>query len=105
LSLPPIPDDAPALTAMARAQLVRNGSALDPGCFAEELLHVVAHGSAVRNVINLWAGVEPLGFELVEQMQQPTHRLRRYRVRYAERVEHLLVGTTPENRIYWAWPL
>ena len=21
------------------------------------------------------------------------------------RVEHLLVGTTPENRIYWAWPL
>ena len=105
LSLPPIPDDAPALTAMARAQLFRNGSALDPGCFAEELLHLVAHGSAVRNVINLWAGVEPLGFELVEQLQQPTHRLRRYRVRYAERVEHLLVGTTPENRIYWAWPL
>ena len=43
--------------------------------------------------------------ELVEQLQQPTHRLRRYRVRYADRVEHLLVGTTPENRIYWAWPL
>ncbi len=105
LSLAPIPDDAPALTAMASAQLFRNGTALDQGCFAEELLHVVAHGSAVRNVINLWTGVEPLAFELVEQQQHPTHRLRRYRVRYRDRVEHLLVGTTPAHKIYWAWPL
>jgi hypothetical protein len=90
---------------MARAQLFRNGSALDPGCFAEELLHVVAHGSAVRNVINLWTGVEPLSFDLVEQQRHATHRLRRYRIRYPEHVEHLLVGTTPQDKIYWAWPL
>jgi hypothetical protein len=100
-----LPDDAPALTAMARAQLLRNGTALDPDCFAEELLHVVAHGSAVRNVINLWTGVEPLSFDLVEQQRHATHRVRRYRIRYAERAEHLLVGTTPDDRIYWAWPL
>jgi hypothetical protein len=105
LSLATIPDDAPALTAMASAQLFRNGTALDQSCFAEELLHVVAHGSAVRNVINLWTGVEPLAFELVEQQQHPTHRLRRYRVRYPDRVEHVLVGTTPAHKIYWAWPL
>jgi hypothetical protein len=105
LSLAPLPDDAPALTAMARAQLLRNGTALDPDCFAEELLHVVAHGSAVRNVINLWTGVEPLSFDLVEQQRHATHRVRRYRIRYAERAEHLLVGTTPDDRIYWAWPL
>ena len=105
LSLATIQDDAPALTAMASAQLFRNGTALDQACFAEELLHVVAHGSAVRNVINLWTGVEPLAFELVEQHLHPTHRLRRYRVRYPDRVEHVLVGTTPAHKIYWAWPL
>jgi CubicO group peptidase (beta-lactamase class C family) len=105
LSLHPIPDDAPILTARIKAQLFRNGTALDRDCFADELLHVVAHGSAVRNVINLWTGVEPLSFELVEQQRHATHRLRRYRIRYAERVEHLLVGTTPQDKIYWAWPL
>jgi len=105
LSLPALDDDLPALTAMTRAQLFRNGTALDAGCFAEELLRVVAHGSEVRNVINLWTGVEPLSFELVAQDVHATHRMRRYRVRYAERVEHLLVGTTPEHRIHWAWPL
>ncbi|TDP61251.1 serine hydrolase domain-containing protein [Roseateles toxinivorans] len=105
LSLPGIPDDSPALTSMAKAQLLRNGTALDQGCFAEELLKVVSHGNAVRNVINLWAGDEPLVFELVEQQCRATHRLRRYRIRYTHRVEHLLVGTTSENKIYWAWPL
>lgn len=105
LSLHPIPDDAPALTAMVKAQLFRNGTALEQDCFADELLHVVAHGSAVRNVINLWTGVEPQSFELVEQQRLATHCLRRYRIRYPERVEHLLVGTTPQDKIYWAWPL
>jgi Beta-lactamase len=105
LSLHPIPDDSPALTAMIKAQLFRNGTALDRDCFADELLHVVAHGSAVRNVINLWTGVEPLSFDLLEQQRLATHRLRRYRIGYAERVEHLLVGTTPQDKIYWAWPL
>jgi D-alanyl-D-alanine carboxypeptidase len=105
LSLPVLDDDLPALTAMIRAQLFRNGTALDPSCFAEELLHVVAHGNAVRNVINLWTGVEPQAFDLVEQDIHATHRMRRYRIRYAERVEHVLVGITPEQRIHWAWPL
>ena len=105
LSLPALADDLPGLTAMTRSQLFRNGTALDPACFAEELLHVVAHGSAVRNVINLWTGVEPQAFDLVEQDIHATHRMRRYRIRYAERIEHVLVGTTPEHRIHWAWPL
>jgi CubicO group peptidase (beta-lactamase class C family) len=105
LSLHSIPDDSPALTARIKAQLFRNGSALDQDCFADELLHVVAHGNAVRNVINLWTGIEPLAFELVEQQRHATHSLRRYRIRYPERVEHLLVGTTPQDKIYWAWPL
>jgi D-alanyl-D-alanine carboxypeptidase len=105
LSLHPIPDDSPALTDRIKAQLFRNGTALDQDCFADELLHVVAHGNAVRNVINLWTGVEPLAFDLVELQRHTTHSFRRYRIRYAERVEHLLVGTTPQDKIYWAWPL
>jgi hypothetical protein len=105
LSLTGITDDSPALTAMAKAQLLRNGTALDQGCFAEELLKVVSQGNTVRNVINLWAGKEPLVLELVEQQPHSTHRLRRYRIRYADRAEHLLVGATSENKIYLAWPL
>jgi hypothetical protein len=31
--------------------------------------------------------------------------LRRYRIRYAERIDHVLVGLTPDQRIYWAWVL
>ena len=105
LSLHPISDDSPALTARIKAQLFRNGTALDQDCFADEVLHVVAHGNAVRNVINLWTGVEPVAFDLVEEERHATHTMRRYRIRYPQRVEHLLVGTTPQDKIYWAWPL
>lgn len=105
LSLNPMHDDAPGLTATARAQLFRQGDTLDRSCFADELLRVAAHGSAVRGVPNLWTGTEPLGFELVEQQVQPGYRMRRYRTTYADRTEHLLVGTTPQDRIYWAWPM
>jgi hypothetical protein len=59
----------------------------------------------VRNVINLHTGVEPLSFELVETHGEAAFNLRRYRIRHADRIDHLLVGLTPERRIYWAWVL
>jgi CubicO group peptidase (beta-lactamase class C family) len=65
LSLPTLVDDAPELTATVRAQLLRRGAAPDPACFAEELQRVIRHGTAARGVLDLWAGEEPLGFELV----------------------------------------
>lgn len=105
LSLPPLADDEPALTRMIRSQLLRPDRAPDPGCFAEELLRVIEHGSTVRNVVNLWAGVEPSRFELVEVRRQDRHQQRRYRLTYADRTEHLQVGVSAEGRIYWAWPL
>lgn len=97
-------DDAPSLTACARAQLVRQ-SELDRSCFAEEMLRVATEGGPVRDVINLWAGREPLTFTLLEAHACITHVLRRYRLTYLDRVEHLLVGTTPAGQIYWAWPI
>lgn len=106
LSLPVLPDDAPALTARIRAQLLRPpGQAIDPACFAEELVRVAAAGGALRPVISFHGGQEPLGFELVETHAAAAYRLRRYRVRHADRSEHLLVGLTPDDRIYWAWGL
>lgn len=105
LSLPPLADGEPALTRMIRSQLLRRDSAPDPACFAQELLRVMAHGSPVRNVINLWAGVEPQRFELVEVRLQERQQQRRYRLTYADRIEHLQVGVTDDGRIYWAWPL
>jgi CubicO group peptidase (beta-lactamase class C family) len=106
LSLPVREDDDPGLTAMIRSQLLRKpGESLDHTCFADELLRVAEHGSAVRNVINLHTGVEPLSFELVETHGEAAFNLRRYRIRHADRIDHLLVGLTPERRIYWAWVL
>jgi D-alanyl-D-alanine carboxypeptidase len=103
-SLPVLTDAEPALTAMIRSQLLRKpGETLNAACFAEELLRVAEHGSSVRSVINLYTGVEPLGFDLVETHRDAAFGLRRYRIRYAERAEHVLVGLTPDHRIYWAW--
>lgn len=106
LSLSALQDDDPALTSMIQPQLLRKpGETLNPACFAEELLRVADHGSAVRNVINLYAGAEPHSFELVETQREAAFNLRRYRIRYAERIDHVLVGLTPDQRIYWAWVL
>ena len=106
LSLSSCGDDDPALTKMIRSQLVRKpGDPMNPASFAEELLRVAEHGSAVRNVINLYTGVEPLSFELVETHRESSFTLRRYRMHHAERIDHVLVGLTPDGRIYWAWGL
>jgi CubicO group peptidase (beta-lactamase class C family) len=106
LGLRPMDDDDPSLTALARTKLLRPpGDDLDPAAFADELKRVAARGGPVRNVINLWAGEPPQRFELVQQQIESSHRLRRYRITYPGRIEHLVVGTTPERLIYWAWPL
>jgi hypothetical protein len=31
--------------------------------------------------------------------------LRRYRIRYGDRTEHVQVGLTPDERLYWVWGL
>ena len=104
LSLELQSDDAPDLTASARAQFLRQG-AFDPSFFSEEMIRMAERGGAVRNVVNLWSGTEPQIFGLIESHRYPTHLVRRYRVAYPERVEHLSVGTTSTGKIYWAWPL
>jgi hypothetical protein len=106
LSLPVLEDDSPALTAHARAVLLRApGSAPDIDVLAEELQRLAAHGSTVRTVVNLNCGATPLSFDLVEQHIGDAGRVRRYRLSYPERTEHVLVGTSAEGRLHWAWGL
>ena len=106
LSLPVMADPDPLLTQRVRSQLLREpGTAPDLSCLADELRRVAEHGSPVRTVPNLYAGAPPQGFELVLRQPHLTHTWHRYRLTYPDRVEHVLVGTTPDRRIFWAWAL
>ena len=105
LSLPVMADPAPALTQRIRSQLLREpGTTPDLSFLAAELRRVAEHGSPLRTVPNLFTGVPPQGFELVQRQAQDTHTWHRYRLTYPDRVEHVLVGTTSDRRIFWAWP-
>jgi CubicO group peptidase (beta-lactamase class C family) len=101
LGLSAVKDESPDLTAAARRQLMRDGVEIDRECFAEALLS----GSGTRGVINLWSGEAPSGFDLVQEHVEADRRLRRYRLTYPDRTEHVYVETDRHNRISWAWPL
>jgi CubicO group peptidase (beta-lactamase class C family) len=106
LSLPVLADPDPVLTQRIRSQLLREpGTAPDLSCLADELRRVAEHGSPVRTVPNLHAGLPPQAFDLVQRQVHDTHTWHRYRLSYQDRVEHVLVGTTPDRRIFWAWAL
>lgn len=106
LGLPHVDDDEPALARIARSVLLRPpGIDLDIDRLAEELRLVSAHGDPVRVVPNLWSGVEPDGFDLVERYGDDRNRMRRYRLAYPDRIEHALIGFTARERVFWAWPL
>jgi CubicO group peptidase (beta-lactamase class C family) len=105
LSLAALKNTEPQLTANARRQLIRPEGEVDRDAFAHEMQIAIDRGGSVRGVLNLWSGVEPTAFELVEDAPAPGGRLRRYRITYADRIEHILIGTNAVGRIYWAWPL
>ena len=49
--------------------------------------------------------MEPEAFEFVEAHAAPGWQSRRYRIRYTDRIEHVQVGLTSDERMYWAWGL
>jgi CubicO group peptidase (beta-lactamase class C family) len=106
LSLGLLKPPDPAFEHRFRSQFLRApGQETDPSHFAEELRLVAEHGSRVRNVPNLWSAHEAAAVSLVEDIPLQGSRFRRVRLSYGSRVEHFLVGTTPEERIHWAWGL
>ena len=106
LSLAAITDTAPELTQRIRAQLLREpNSAPHPDYLADELRLVAEHGNPARSVPNLFAGEQPTGFDLVQRQVQENHTWHRYRLTYPNRIEHVLVGTSLDEKIFWAWPL
>jgi D-alanyl-D-alanine carboxypeptidase len=105
LGLRPVADNNSDLTEIARKQLIRSDGTIDREAFAPELRAAIDKGGPARGVVNLWTGVEPQSFDLVEEYRQGRDLFRRYRLRYADRIEHCLVGTGADGTIFWAWPL
>lgn len=105
LALRPVKDNRPDLTATVRKQLIRSDGTIDREAFAPELQAAIDKGGPVRGVVNLWTGVEPQSFDLIEEYHEGSDLFRRYRLRYSDRIEHLLVGTAADGKIFWAWPL
>jgi CubicO group peptidase (beta-lactamase class C family) len=105
LGLAQVHDAETALTNLIRAQLIRRGAPADRDCFAPELQTAIDKGGSVRGVLDLWSGEDPAAFTLVEEQHHGASRMRRYRIVYRDRTEHVLVGLTHESKIYWIWPL
>ncbi|WP_375398007.1 serine hydrolase domain-containing protein [uncultured Sphingomonas sp.] len=103
LSLAPIADRAPAFSAIVARELFRNGRAPDRARFAPALRVAIDRGGT-RGVLDLWAGEMPR-LALVEEWGEPARTMRRYRMTYPDRVEHVAVGMTADGLIDWAWPL
>lgn len=106
LGLPTTPDDQPELGALVRKLLLRRpGEEPDLDRLAPEICCLAKPGPARRPLLNLWAGVEPEAFEFIEAHPVQGGQLRRYRIRYLDRTEHVQVGLTSDERLYWAWGL
>ncbi|MDB5366444.1 MAG: class beta-lactamase-related serine hydrolase [Rhodospirillales bacterium] len=100
LSLQPVRDDTPALTASFRAMLHRGATKLDQDRFAPEIALLLKRDAGRQPLPNHAALGEPVAFELVEQFDEQGGTLRRYRARYAARIDHYAVAYAPDGRIY-----
>lgn len=104
LALGAVADTFPEFTRIVREQLLRGGAPANPVRFARSM-RLAIERAGPRGVLDFWAGHEPQAFELVDEYNERGTLMRRYRLTYSERVEHVLVGMTADGLIDWAWPL
>ena len=106
LSLTPARDDRPDLTTAARGILLRGNKPVAREALAPELRLIVDGPSGERGIANRPVDLtgEPTGFDFIEQRTLGSATLRRYRMTYTDLVEHIVVGYTPEEKIYWVSP-
>ena len=101
LSLVPILDDAPEVTAQALALLARGDRALDPGLFTPEI-SALMNGKAAGTVLpfNLGADTNGIEWRLVGRHDEPGGQVRRYRLSRNGRARHVSFAYAPDGRIY-----
>ncbi len=101
LSLVPIKDDAPAVTAQALALLARGDRAPDPGLFTPEI-SALMNGRAGGVVLPFNLGADTTGVEwrLVGRHVEPGGQVRRYRLTRKGRARHVSFAYAPDGRIY-----
>lgn len=101
LSLPGVTDDDAGLSQRVLAQLIRPDGPRDLSCFTASM-HPVP---GARDTLSFWTGVHPQTIDLVSVHDEQGRQMRRYRLTYSERTEHLSVGVADGGRIDWAWTL
>ena len=106
LSLSPVPDAEPALTAQARNMLSRGRSALDPALFAPEIARPL-NGRAGQEAEppNLTARHPMDAFDLVEVFDEGTGIVRRYRAAVGADVHYWAFAYTPDRKIFRFRPI
>lgn len=100
LSLDPIRDDAPEITAEALSLFARGDTPLRADRFTSEIAALVgtrAHGALPPN---LGADVAGLGWTLTGTHAEPGGQVRRYRMTRGEVRRHIAVAYAPDGRIY-----
>lgn len=101
LSLVPIKDNAPAVTAQALSLLARGDRPLNPALFTPEI-SALMNGKAASGVLPFNLGADTTGVEwrLVGRHDEPGGHVRRYRLTRKGRARHVSFAYAPDGRIY-----
>ncbi|MBU2378301.1 MAG: beta-lactamase family protein [Alphaproteobacteria bacterium] len=101
LSLAPIADDAPEVTAEALAMITRGDRPLDAARFAPEIATLIG-GAAAPYVVppNAGSDISGITWTLVETAGEPGGSVRRYRLERNGRVRHFSFAYAPDGRVY-----
>jgi D-alanyl-D-alanine carboxypeptidase len=102
LSLAPVSDRSPKLTATARRILFRGSNQLDADLFAPELAVLIRGRIGEHAVVNLGGDVARLrDLSVVQDRETGSQRERRYRLDYGDHYEHVSCGYAPDGRIFY----
>lgn len=100
LSLTPIPDDAPEMTAQALALFARGPAPLVADRFAPEIAALIGTQAAEVMPPNFGADTTGLDWTLVGRHDEPGGHVRRYRLVRNGTSRHASVAYAPDGRIY-----
>lgn len=100
LSLSPIADDTPELTARTLRLLARGDASPDPAMLAPEIARLIGKPAIASVLPNLGTDPSAVGWTPVEQFEELGGVVRRYRLARDGRIRHVAVAYAPDGRIY-----